>query len=82
MSGELLFLFHCPGSSLYAIAHDRTGCLMRRYVPESTWLMSAEVCRSEIPREVLLSIDRFGYCLLDEYEIQSTRPRWLVHLRH
>ena len=76
MRHEPLYLFHCPDSSLYAIAHDQTGCLVRRYVP-NTWLLHTEVSRSDIPQDLLPSINQFGYCLLDEYEIRSTRSQWL-----
>jgi len=67
---------HAPRASLYAIAHDQTGCFVRRYVP-NTWLLHTEVSRAEIPQDLLLSINQSGYCLLDEYEICSTRLQWL-----
>jgi hypothetical protein len=82
MSVEVLYLFQCPGSSLFAIARNQTGCLMRRYVPDSTWLLLTEISRSEIPQDVLLSVNHFGYCLLDEYEIRSTHSRWIDGQRH
>jgi len=55
---------------------------MRRYVPDSTWLLLTEISRSEIPQDVLLSVNHFGYCLLDEYEIRSTHSRWIDGQRH
>jgi hypothetical protein len=73
-----LFLFHCPGSALYAIANDQTGSSVRKHDPATRWLLRGELARSEIPRTALVSIDQAGYCLLDEYEIRNARPEWLL----
>jgi hypothetical protein len=78
MHGLSLYLFHCVGSAIFAMANDQTGSSVRKHNPDKTWLLLTEVARSEVPPAVLVSIDQAGYCLLDEDEIRSTRSRWLL----
>jgi hypothetical protein len=59
-----------------------TGRSIRNRNPDINWLLRAEVARTEVPPTALVLIDREGYCLLDEYEIQNTRPRWLLSEWH
>jgi hypothetical protein len=82
MRTALLYLFHCPGSAIYAISDDQTGSSVRKHNPDTKFLLRAEVVRSEVPPAVLVSINQVGYCLLDEYEIQNTQPRWLLRDQH
>ena len=77
MQGLSLYLFHRVGSTIYAMADDKTGRSVRKHGPDDVWLLRAEVARSEVPPAVLVSIDQAGYCLLDEDEIRSTHSRWL-----
>jgi hypothetical protein len=49
MRGLSLYLFHGIGSSLYALADDQTGRSVHRDLPDNTWLLRAEVARSEAP---------------------------------
>jgi hypothetical protein len=76
-----LYLFHCVGSAIFAMANDHTGSSVRKHDPDKTWLLLTEVTRSEVPAAVLVWVDQFGYCLLDEDEIRSTRSRWLLRER-
>jgi hypothetical protein len=81
MQGLSLYLFHRIGSSIYAMADDQTGRSVRKHSPDDVWLLRAEVARSEVPPAVLVSIDRVGYCLLDEGEIRGTHSEWLLRQR-
>jgi hypothetical protein len=81
MPGLSLYLFHCIDSSIFAMANDQTGRSVRRLNPDNTWLLRAEVARSEVPAAVVVWVDQFGFCLLDEDEIRATRSQWLLRER-
>jgi hypothetical protein len=66
-----LYLFQSTSDAFYAVARDQTGCGIPKLNSGDCWLLRGEIRFDELPADVVVSANTWGYCLLNRDESKA-----------
>jgi hypothetical protein len=66
-----LYLFQSTSDAFYAVARDQTGCGIPKLSSSDGWLLRGEIRFDDLPADVVVNTNTWGYCLLNRDHIKG-----------